>query len=51
VGRLRWWRWIWFQLHSHPLLLAGIGLLFGMAVAMVTFGVLRRLAARRLATK
>ena len=22
VGELRWWRWLWFQLHTHPLLLA-----------------------------
>jgi cellulose synthase operon protein B len=49
VGELRWWRWVWFQLHSHPLLLAVLGLLLGIVLALIAFGVLRRIAARRLA--
>ena len=50
VGHLSWWRWIWFQLHSHPLLLVVLGLALGVFVALVVFGALRRMAARRLAT-
>jgi hypothetical protein len=49
VGHLAWWRWIWFQLHSHPLLLAALGLLLGVFLALLVFGTLRRMAARRLA--
>lgn len=49
VGQLSWWRWVWFQLHSHPLLLAILGLLLGVFLALVVFGAMRRMAARRLA--
>ncbi|SPE27548.1 Cyclic di-GMP-binding protein [Burkholderiales bacterium] len=49
VGHLSWWRWIWFQLHSHPLLLVLLGLLLGVFLALVVFGAMRRMAARRLA--
>ena len=49
VGHLSWWRWIWFQLHSHPVLLVLLGLLLGVFLALVVFGALRRMAARRLA--
>lgn len=49
VGHLSWWRWIWFQLHSHPLLLAALGLLLGVFLALLVFGTMRRMAARRLA--
>jgi hypothetical protein len=49
VGHLSWWRWIWFQLHSHPLVLVGIGLLLGVFLALVVFSAMRRMAARRLA--
>jgi len=48
VGHLTWWRWIWFQLHSHPLLLAALGLLLGVFLALLIFGTMRRMAARRL---
>ena len=50
VGHLSWWRWIWFQLHSHPLLLAALGLLLGVFLALLVFGTMRRMAARRLAS-
>lgn len=48
VGQLTWWRWLWFQLHSHPIVLALLGLVFGMVVALLLYGVLRSIAARRL---
>jgi hypothetical protein len=48
VGHLTWWRWIWFQLHSHPLFLVGLGLLLGIFLALVVFAAMRRMAARRL---
>jgi len=49
VGHLSWWRWIWFQLHSHPILLVTLGLALGVFIALMIFGALRRMAARRLA--
>jgi len=49
VGHLSWWRWVWFQLHSHPLVLVILGLLLGVFLALVVFGAMRRMAARRLA--
>jgi hypothetical protein len=49
VGHLSWWRWIWFQLHSHPLVLAALGLLLGVFLALLVFATMRRMAARRLA--
>jgi len=51
VGHLSWWRWLWFQLHSHPLVLALLGLLVGVIVALLLYGVLRSIAARRLAVR
>lgn len=51
VGELRWWRWLWFQLHTHPLLLAVLGLLVGMVMSLVVFRLLRAMALRRLAAR
>jgi len=51
VGELRWWRWTWYQLHTHPLLLALLGLLVGMVMSLVVFRLLRALAVRRLAAR
>jgi hypothetical protein len=48
VGELPWWRWIWFHLHHHPLFLTAIGIAIGIFVALLAFGALRNLAARRL---
>ncbi|MDO9100666.1 MAG: cellulose biosynthesis cyclic di-GMP-binding regulatory protein BcsB [Candidatus Nitrotoga sp.] len=48
VGELPWWRWIWFHLHHHPLFLTTIGIAIGLFVALLAFGALRSLAARRL---
>lgn len=51
VGELRWWRWLWFQLHTHPLLLALLGLLVGVVMSLVVFRLLRAMAMRRLASR
>lgn len=51
VGELHWWRWLWFQLHTHPLLLALLGLALGVVLSLVVFRLLRALAARRLAAR
>lgn len=51
VGELRWWRWLWFQLHTHPLLLALLGLALGMVLSLMAFRLLRARAARRLAAR
>ena len=51
VGELRWWRWLWFQLHTHPLLLALLGLAVGLVMSLVIFRALRALASRRLAAR
>ena len=51
VGELRWWRWLWFQMHTHPLLLALLGLTLGVVVSLIVFRLLRALAARRLAAR
>jgi hypothetical protein len=51
VGELRWWRWLWFQLHTHPVLLAALGLLIGIGVALIVYRALAQMAARRLAAR
>jgi hypothetical protein len=51
VGELRWWRWIWFQLHNHPVMLVLVGLLLGGFLALAVYEALRRMAARRLSTR
>ena len=51
VGKLRWWRWLWFQLHTHPLLLALLGLAVGLVLSLVAYRLLRIAAARRLARR
>lgn len=48
VGELPWWRWIWFHLNHHPLFLTAIGIAIGLFVALLAFGALRNLAAKRL---
>jgi hypothetical protein len=50
VGHLSWWRWIWFQLHTHPVVLVILGLALGVFLALLAFGAMRRMAARRLAS-
>lgn len=48
VGELPWWRWIWFHMYHHPLVLTAAGIAIGLFVALLAFGALRGLAARRL---
>nr|MBP6598672.1 cellulose biosynthesis cyclic di-GMP-binding regulatory protein BcsB [Giesbergeria sp.] len=48
VGSLPWWQWLWFHLHSHPLLLALLGVASGLLVTFIVYGALRTMAARRL---
>ncbi|GGC01156.1 cellulose synthase regulator [Oxalicibacterium flavum] len=48
VGRLPWWRWIWFYFTSHPILVALIGIVVAILVSLLAFRALRQLAARRL---
>ena len=48
VGDLPWWQRLWFHLHSHPLLLALLGIGAGLLVTFVVYGALRAMAARRL---
>ena len=48
VGDLPWWQWLWFHLHSHPLLLALLGIAAGLLVTFVVYIALRARAARRL---
>lgn len=48
IGDLPWWRWIWFHLNHHPLLLTAIGVAIGLFVALLAFGTLRNLATKRL---
>ena len=48
VGHLPWWRWLWFHLHDHPIILTLLGIAIGLFLALVSFGILRGLASRRL---
>jgi hypothetical protein len=51
VGELTWWRWVWFQLHTHPVLLVFLGLILGGITALLVYQTLRRMAARRLSVR
>lgn len=48
VGELPFFKHIWYRLHEHPLLVAILGTLVGLAFAFVTFASLRIMARRRL---
>jgi cellulose synthase operon protein B len=48
VGDLPWWRRVWFALHRHPALLAGVGILSAMLLSFLAFLALRAVARRRL---
>jgi cellulose synthase operon protein B len=48
VGELPWWRWLWFHLHRHALLLTVLGIVIGLFAAALAFRVLSGMAARRL---
>jgi cellulose synthase operon protein B len=48
VGSLSWWQWLWFHFSRHPLLLTLLLLTAAVAVALLLYGRLQHLAARRL---
>ncbi|WP_233505797.1 cellulose biosynthesis cyclic di-GMP-binding regulatory protein BcsB [Rhodoferax lacus] len=48
VGDLPWWRKLWFALHSHPTLLALVGIATGLLLSFIVFVGLRSMARRRL---
>jgi hypothetical protein len=51
VGSLSWWQWLWFHFSRHALLLTLVCLATAVAAALLIYGVLQRLAARRLAPR
>ena len=51
VGSLSWGQWLWFHVSRHPLLLTLISLAAAVAVALLIYGWLQRLVARRLDTR
>jgi cellulose synthase operon protein B len=48
VGSLSWWKWLWFHLSRHPLLLTLVTLAIAIVVALWLYGWLQRRVARRL---
>lgn len=48
VGDLPWWQRLWFHLHSHPLLLALVGIGAGLLLTFIVYAALRNMARRRL---
>lgn len=48
VGDLPWYKRLWFHLHSHPLLLALLGIAAGLILTLLVYGALRSLAKQRL---
>jgi hypothetical protein len=48
VGSLSWWQWLWFHFSRHALLLTLLCLATAVAAALLIYGGLQRLAARRL---
>ncbi len=51
VGDLPWWQRLWFHMHSHPLLLALVGIATGLLLTFVLYATLRGMARRRLASQ
>ena len=48
VGSLSWWQWLWFHFSRHALLLTLISLVAAVAAALLLYGRLQRIVARRL---
>ena len=48
VGDLPWYKRLWFHLHTHPLLLALLGIAAGLILTLLVYGALRSLARQRL---
>jgi len=51
VGDLPWWQRLWFHMHSHPLLLALVGIGTGLLLTFIVYAALRSMARRRLAAR
>ena len=49
VGDLPWWQRLWFHMHSHPVLLALVGITAGLLLTFIVYAALRSMAKRRLA--
>ena len=49
VGDLPWWQRLWFHMHSHPLLLALVGIITGLLITFIVYAALRSRARLRLA--
>jgi hypothetical protein len=48
VGSLSWWQWLWFHFSRHALLLTAVSLIAAVVFALLLYGWLQRLVARRL---
>jgi cellulose synthase operon protein B len=51
AGSLPWWKWIWFHLSRHPVLLTLLTLAVAVVLAMWIYGWLQRRVATRLGTR
>ncbi len=47
VGELRWWRWVWYQMRGHPLLMVLLVGLVSLLLALPLYRTLRMRAERR----
>ena len=48
VGELSWWRWTWYRLHEHPIVLGLLCVAGGLILALILFSIMRGIASRRL---
>ena len=51
VGTLSWWKWLWFHVSRHPILLTLITLSIAIVVALWLYGWLQRRVTKRLQTE
>jgi hypothetical protein len=51
VGELSWWRWTWYRLHNHPIILGLLCVVGGLVLALLLFSLMRGVASRRLQAK
>jgi cellulose synthase operon protein B len=51
VGSLSWWKWLWFHLSRHPILLTLVTLAVAIVVALWVYGWLQKRVAKRLKTE
>lgn len=50
VGKLSWWKWLWFHLSRHPVILTLLAMVMAIGVALLLYGWLQRRTASRLAS-